>query len=163
MPMSKSIWTYSLEYGLIGSRSDYHDLTTVSTISWVNLASASSADRKILDDPRQWWLKVSCGKYPIVFRMACNYLPIPAASCECERASSGARRTITCDRNTFSSDTIETLQLEKNWLHRGIVESDLLSRTKRPTFLLLKHEGIISWHLLKLQAYIQSLPDVITL
>ena len=105
----------------------------------MDLASASSADRKLLDDPWQWWLKVGRGKYPIVFKMACDYLTIPATSCECERAFSGARRTITCDRNTLSSDTIEALQLQKNWLRRGVVESDLL----------------------KLQAYIQSLPDVV--
>ena len=65
-------------------------------------------------------------------------------ACSCglkrERAFSGARSTITRDCNTLSSDTIEALHLQASWLHRSVVESDLL----------------------KLQAYIQNLPDAVT-
>lgn len=57
--------------------------------------------------------------------MARDYLTIPSTSCDCERAFSKARRTITSDRNALSSDTIEALQLQKNWLNRSVVPSEL--------------------------------------
>ena len=102
---SKSTWTYSPDRLLIRQKQisqfdEYFDDLHV------DLTSASSADRKPLDDPLQWWLEVGCGKYPIIFKMACDYLTIPATSRECERACSGVRGTITCDRNSLSSDTI---------------------------------------------------------
>jgi hypothetical protein len=65
--------------------------------------------------------------YTLSYRvqMACNYLSIPSTSCECERAFSKARRTITCDRNRLSGATIESIQLQRNWLQRGVVKSSL--------------------------------------
>jgi hypothetical protein len=64
-------------------------------------------------------------RYPIVFRMACDYLSIPSTSCGCERAFSKARRTITCDRNKLGGATITSIQLQRNWLYRGVVKSSL--------------------------------------
>jgi hypothetical protein len=55
--------------------------------------------------------------------MACDYLSIPSTSCECERAFSKARRTITADRNRLSGATIESIQLIRNWLQQGVVKS----------------------------------------
>ena len=57
--------------------------------------------------------------------MARDYLTIPSTSCDCERAFSRARRTITSDRNALSCNTIEVLQLQKDWLNRGVVQSEL--------------------------------------
>jgi hypothetical protein len=72
-----------------------------------------------------WWLQYGRTRYPIVFKMACDYLSIPSTSCECERAFSKARRTITADRNALSGATIEAIQLQRNWLQRGVVKSSL--------------------------------------
>ena len=57
--------------------------------------------------------------------MARDYLTIPSTSCDCERALSRAHRTITSDRNALSCNTIEVLQLQKDWLNRGVVQSEL--------------------------------------
>jgi hypothetical protein len=46
-----------------------------------------------------------------MLRMACDYLSILSTSCECERAFSKARRTITADRDRLSGATIESIQL----------------------------------------------------
>ena len=79
----------------------------------------------MMDDPLQWWLKVGRYTYPTLFKMALDFLSIPATSCECERAFSGGRRTVSIDRNSLSASTIEALQLQKNWLRRRVVRSQL--------------------------------------
>jgi hypothetical protein len=81
----------------------------------------------MMDDPWAWWLQVGKSKYPIVFRMACDFLSIPCTSCECERCFSSAKRTITDDRNSLSASTIEALQLQKDWLKKEVIESHLMS------------------------------------
>jgi hypothetical protein len=63
--------------------------------------------------------------------MATDYLAIPCASCDCERCFSSARRTITDDRNRLSGSTIEALQLQKNWLRRGVVKSHITDLAKQ--------------------------------
>jgi hypothetical protein len=89
-------------------------------------ATASSHEQRLLKhEPWAWWLEYGRTRYPIVFKMACDYLSIPSTSCECERAFSKARRTITCDRNRLSGATIESIQLQRNWLQRGVVKSSL--------------------------------------
>ena len=89
-------------------------------------ATTSKPEQRLLEhEPRSWWLQHGCTRYPIVFRMACDYLSIPSTSCECERAFSKARRTITADRNRLSGATIVSIQLIRNWLQRGVVKSSL--------------------------------------
>ena len=63
--------------------------------------------------------------------MATDILSIPATSCECERCFSRARRTITDDRNLLKASTIEGLQLLKNWVQNGLVESSFTMITKQ--------------------------------
>ena len=77
------------------------------------------------DNPWEWWLAVGRNRYPILFKMAIDYLSCPCTSCDCERAFSSARRTITDDRNGLGSETIEATQLLKNWLRRDVVKSSL--------------------------------------
>lgn len=60
-----------------------------------------------------------------MFKIAYDYLSIPSTSCECERSFSKARCTITADRNRLSGATIESTQLLRNWLQRGVVKSSL--------------------------------------
>ena len=92
----------------------------------IDFMGASSVYRQLLNDPWRWWLEDGHNRYPIVFKMAVDYLSIPSTSCECERVFISARRTITCDRNNLSGSLIEALQLQKSWLRRGIVDSGLI-------------------------------------
>ena len=91
-------------------------------------------------DPLTWWQKVGRETYPTLYKIALDFLSIPATSCECERAFSGGRRTVTFERNLLSGSTIEALQLQKDWLKKGLVRSNLKelvdyinSRKKIPT------------------------------
>lgn len=89
-----------------------------------DMQTPNQAQRSQLDEPWQWWLTTGRTRYLVVFKMARDFLSIPATSCDCERAFSKARRTITCDRNALSGVTIEALQLQKNWLQRRVVQSE---------------------------------------
>ena len=78
-----------------------------------DLTTGSDRDLELLDNPSQWGLQVGRNRYPILFKIATNFLSIPSTSCDCERAFSSARRTITCDRNSRYGDTIKAIQLQK--------------------------------------------------
>ena len=91
-----------------------------------DLTNASEQQLGLLYDPWRWWLEIGRKKYPVVFKIATDYLSIPATSCECERCFSTAKRTITSDRYSLSAATIEALQLQKNWLRYGVVDSEVL-------------------------------------
>lgn len=88
------------------------------------------AYQELMADPWRWWLKVGRSKYPVLFKMAVDFLSIPSTSCECERCFSAAKRTITCDRNSLQPSTIEALQLQKNWLKNQVVESPLIKLSR---------------------------------
>jgi hAT family C-terminal dimerisation region len=79
-----------------------------------------------LDHPLLWWKEVGRDLYPTLYRMALDYLSIPVTSCDCERAFSRGRRTVTDDRNRLGGCTIEALQLQKNWLKNNVVKSHLI-------------------------------------
>jgi hypothetical protein len=91
-----------------------------------DLTNASEQQLALLHDPWHWWLEIGRNKYSVVFKIATDYLSIPATSCECERSFSTAKRTITSDRNPLSAAKIEALQLQKNWLRHGVVDSEVL-------------------------------------
>jgi len=95
-----------------------------------DLTTASEHELKLLKKPFEWWLQVGKKTYPILFKIAVDFLSIPSTSCECERCFSSARRTITCDRNSLSRDAIEALQLQKNWIQRRVVKSPLAELAK---------------------------------
>ncbi|KAH3938518.1 hypothetical protein HBH98_249950 [Parastagonospora nodorum] len=108
----------------VGQLDEYFDALVT------DLTTASEHEAELLEEPLQWWLNIGKKSYPILFKMAVDFLSIPATSCECERCFSSARRTITCDRNSLSGDTIEALQLQKNWVRRGVVSSPLTELSK---------------------------------
>ncbi|CAI6331579.1 unnamed protein product [Periconia digitata] len=89
-------------------------------------ASLSLELSKLLDDPYKWWIIEGQHRYPVVYKMAMDHLSIPSTSCDCERAFSTAKRTITCDRNSLSPAVIEATQLQKNWIRRRIVPSSIV-------------------------------------
>ena len=92
-----------------------------------DLLRFNNSDDKLLNNPIEWWDKVGQQRYPTLYRMALDYLSIPSTSCDCERAFSRARRTVTDDRNRLGGATIEALQLQKNWLHNRAVASHLIN------------------------------------
>jgi hypothetical protein len=103
---------------------------------YVDSRTAEATDL-ICGDPLKWWIEVGKQRYPLLFKIALDFLSIPATSCECERCFSRARRTISMDRNSLSAATIEALQLQRSWLQNQAVESDLNSlvdfiQKKRP-------------------------------
>jgi hypothetical protein len=109
-----------------------------------NLNTTNEQDLPLLEYPYKWWQRVGRAQYPILFKMATNYLAIPSTSCNAERAFSSARRTITDDRNGLSGSTIKALQLQKNWIWRDVVKSSntrlakqVVSLTKTSSFCAL--------------------------
>jgi hypothetical protein len=95
-----------------------------------DLNSLHERERPERDDPLAWWLTIGRNRYPILFKMATDYLSCPCTSCDCERAFSSARRTVTNDRNCLGGETIEATQLLKNWLRTGVVKSSLADLEK---------------------------------
>ena len=86
---------------------------------------------ELIDHPMDWWHKIGRTRYPLLYKLALDYLSIPSTSCECERCFSTARRTITQDRSSVGAATIEALQLQKNWLLNGCVSSHLSNLASR--------------------------------
>ena len=93
----------------------------------IDFMSATSAYKQLLNDPWRWWMEDVRNRYPIVFKVAVDYLSIPSTSCESERAFSSARRTITREHNDLSGSLIEALQLQNNWIRRRVVDRELLN------------------------------------
>jgi hypothetical protein len=98
---------------------------------YADLNTTNDRERPLLEEPYKWWRTYGRNRYPILFKMATDYLAIPCTSCDCERCFSSARRTITDDRNRLSGSTIEALRLQKNWLRRGVVNSHITGLAKQ--------------------------------
>lgn len=79
----------------------------------------------LLGCPIRWWQRVGHKRFPLLYIVAKDYLAIPATSCECERCFSKANRTLPTDRNRLSAELLEALQLQRNWIKRRAVQSDL--------------------------------------
>jgi hypothetical protein len=89
----------------------------------IDLRNDDPEYQRLLNNPWQWWVTQGQHKYPVLFKMACDFLSIPSTSCEPERCFSLARRTITDDWNKLQPSTIEAVQLQKNWLRHELIES----------------------------------------
>ena len=75
--------------------------------------------------PIRWWQRVGRRRFPLLYKIAIDYLVIPGTSCECERCFSKAGRLITTDRNRLSAPLIEACMLQKDWITRRVVPSEL--------------------------------------
>src|SRR6266516_4519594 len=53
---------------------------------------------------------------------AIDIFSIPAMSSECEREFSFAGDVVTSDRNQLDDKTIESLELQKSWLNKGLLD-----------------------------------------
>jgi hypothetical protein len=69
----------------------------------IDLNNENEREQELLEDPWEWWLQRGRHDYPILFKMATDFLSIPATSCTNEQAFSKARRTITCNHITGSN------------------------------------------------------------
>jgi len=79
------------------------------------------------DTALDWWLKrEQRERLPELSRMAIDIFSIPAISSEPERVFSGAKHTITDQRMSLKSETIELLECLKSWFRIDIfTEEDL--------------------------------------
>jgi hypothetical protein len=57
-------------------------------------------------NPLDWW-KVNNGQFPILSKMAQDYLAVPASSVPCEEVFSSGVDLVTANRNRLEPDTIE--------------------------------------------------------
>jgi len=99
-------------------------------ITELHLRASEKEISHLKQHPMAWWLEKGQYQHPTVFKMAVDFLSIPATSCECERCFSSAKRTITVDRNRLAPGTIEAVQLQKDWLKKGVVSSEMVNLTK---------------------------------
>jgi len=72
------------------------------------------------DSPLQWW-KTNNVRYPVLAKMAKDYLAIPASSASSERAFSKAGLLITDRRGRLSSSSVTACCLVQSWLTNGFV------------------------------------------
>ena len=74
-----------------------------------------------------WWLEPKQrARFPLLSRMAIDIYSIPAMSAEPERVFSGAKHTVSAQRHSLKSETIELLECLKSWFRLGIfTEEDL--------------------------------------
>ena len=85
-----------------------------------------------IDHPLQWWLDHR-GTFPRLSRLALDIFAIPSMAANCERAFSGAKLTMTSQRQSMQPETLEPLQCMKNWLRHGNIRlvSMLISPGRR--------------------------------
>jgi len=84
---------------------------------YLDLGSAHLPD---IIDPVAWWL-TQREAFPTVSQLALDILAIPAMAADCERAFSLAKLTLTSQRLTMASTTMEQIQCLKNWSHKGAI------------------------------------------
>ena len=67
-----------------------------------------------------WWF-LQAGTMPRLTQMAYDFLSIPAMSSECERLFSGAKLTVTPQRQRLKADIVEAIEMMNKWYRRGLV------------------------------------------
>ena len=71
------------------------------------------------EDLISWWISRK-GKWPRLYRMAIDFLTIPAMSSECERCFSVAKLQISSQRHRQHFATMKSCQCLKNWARMGM-------------------------------------------
>jgi hypothetical protein len=78
-------------------------------------------DENLSFNPIEWW--VNCkSMFPTLYLYALDFLCCPAMSTECERVFSGAKKTISEERNRLGAEVIEAGECLKAWWKRKIVD-----------------------------------------
>lgn len=73
------------------------------------------------ENPVDWWLAHQ-NAFPMLSQLALDILAIPAMSTDCERSFSLAKLSLTSQRLSMSSTTLEALQCLKKWTRHGAVK-----------------------------------------
>jgi hypothetical protein len=73
------------------------------------------------EDPIEWWMAHQ-GQFPTASQLALDILAIPAMATDCERSFSLAKLTVTSQRLSMTTETLEKLQCLKNWVRHGAVK-----------------------------------------
>uniref|UniRef100_A0A0D2YIC8 HAT C-terminal dimerisation domain-containing protein n=1 Tax=Fusarium oxysporum (strain Fo5176) TaxID=660025 RepID=A0A0D2YIC8_FUSOF len=73
------------------------------------------------EDPIEWWMAHQ-GQFPMISQLALDILAIPAMATDCERSFSLAKLTLTTQRLSMTTETLEKLQCLKNWVRHGAVK-----------------------------------------
>jgi hypothetical protein len=73
------------------------------------------------EDPIEWRM-VHQGQFPMISQLALDILAIPAMATDCERSFSLAKLTLTTQRLSMTTETLEKLQCLKNWVRHGAVK-----------------------------------------
>jgi hypothetical protein len=58
----------------------------------------------------------------MISQLALDILAIPAMATDCERSFSLAKLTLTTQRLSMTTETLEKLQCLKNWVRHGVVK-----------------------------------------
>jgi len=67
--------------------------------------------------PLEWW-KMHAAEYPVLSKMAQDYLTIMSTSVPCEQFFSMAEKQITQTRNRLHPDTVQACLCLKSWLEQ---------------------------------------------
>ena len=70
-------------------------------------------------EPLIWWSQY-VDKFPVLSKMACNYLAIQGTSVPCEQAFSVASHTLTKIRNRLNPETARASLYLKSWMEQNI-------------------------------------------
>jgi hypothetical protein len=82
-------------------------------------------------DSIEWWIS-NKAQFPKLSQMALDVLAIPAMAADCERSFSIAKLTLSSQRHAMKWETIEMLQMLKNWLRNGDIVIGGVMKGSRP-------------------------------
>jgi hypothetical protein len=89
--------------------------TAKTTVTGSELERYLRLEPQETDDPIEWWMAHQ-GQFPTVSQLALDILAIPAMATDCERSFSLAKLTVTSQRLSMTTETLEKLQCLKNWV-----------------------------------------------
>ncbi|EAQ84561.1 hypothetical protein CHGG_08575 [Chaetomium globosum CBS 148.51] len=92
-------------------------------------------------DPVEWWIS-NKAQFPKLSQMALDILAIPAMAADCERSFSIARLTLSSQRHAMKWETIEMLQMLKNWLRNGDIVIGGVMKGSRPDWGSIKGQQV---------------------
>lgn len=75
-------------------------------------------------------------RYPTIFKMAMDIIPIQGSSVPCERVFSSSKETTTARRNRLAPETMEALQMLKFSLKKGRALLNFTKGTARESELI---------------------------
>ncbi|THG95518.1 hypothetical protein EW026_g6148 [Hermanssonia centrifuga] len=110
--------TYKVEYTKRNWDDRYHQDGMIA----FRKSDAPLEDSEKITDPVHWWGAHS-SQYPVLSRIARDYLAIQGSAVASERAFSSGGRTGTALRNHLASATFEALQILKSGYRDGIVSA----------------------------------------